>query len=1098
MDDTLRADLREQIESRQALLIVGAGAARSAAPSSPVADWKGLLRHGIGRCLELDVEGALGDGWRERLHEELDSDDVDDLLSVATKVERKLKRFGEGEYRRWLADTVGAVRVEEPAWIDALLGLGLPVATTNYDSLFTERSGLAPVTWREGDKLQEVLRGDREGVLHLHGHWDDPRSVVLGIESYDKMLSDELAQDLVRAGAALRTFVLVGFGAGLEDPNFAALRDWLARRFAASKYRTYRLVRADEVARVQAQHARDERVFAVAYGEHYEDLPGFLSELTPQSETPGETRGTAPRTVVRDPLRLYRNRVRQEHDRLVPFFQDQLPNAALEQVYVELEVSTDNQRRAPQDAEAFAVIKRGHRTLESLLALATEIGGGSHPRWVVRGDPGCGKTTLLRHLAWKLADEGGEARVPVFLRLRELVAAKGGRGNPWKRIGHLLEQSGHDAELVGLLEELRGSGRLAVLIDGLDEVPPDKARAGRELLAILGQDLGPSPLVVTSRRIGYEPLGGEFREADVLPLRREQQVRLVQQCCDAASENASTRTAAEWVDEFAAEPALLPFASNPLLLTLMSLLVRRGERPSSLRSELYDQVIELLLEGQQKPRPEPIACKEEVRAALACVAERMTERGETAAKPSVLESHLRRMERAGDEEAECLAVVRSEWSGGLRSALDAIAEQTGVLGPYDGPSAPWRYWHRTFQEALTAERLLRLSPDKIEARAERLEEHLDLWAEPFALLTGKLEDPDGLILSLVRANRPLALRALATAQRVSTATIEEVLAFGSEDGEERWAVYGRVLDQVGDAARGLDLLDSLRGRTTSGADLYFIDRAYVAAAEAHPLLAERVRDLRSRIFNHRPPPDPELFSRVVTKSGPVSFWADVPAGTFDMGSVEGEWGSYEDERPLHAVRIDRPFQMASTPITNEQFHAFDPSHEPEARDGVPSEELDRHPVVNVCWYDAVMFCRWLGARLPSEAEWEYACRAGSPHRAYFSGELADDLAEVGWYDDNADHRTHAVGKKRANAFGLYDVHGNVWEWCQDRWSSNYEESQTSHPEAFEPDISEDERVVRGGGFYGPAVHARSASRFRTGPAVRYDALGFRPARVITD
>lgn len=234
-------------------------------------------------------------------------------------------------------------------------------------------------------------------------------------------------------------------------------------------------------------------------------------------------------------------------------------------------------------------------------------------------------------------------------------------------------------------------------------------------------------------------------------------------------------------------------------------------------------------------------------------------------------------------------------------------------------------------------------------------------------------------------------------------------------------------------------------------------------------------------------PDGRLFEKAGTVlDGEVDLWVRVEPGTFLMGSLGGEEGRYGDEGPRHEVRIESAFELMAVPVTNAMYVAFDPNHEYE-------KGREQHPVVNVSWYEAVSFCRWLGARLPTEAEWEFACRADTTTR-YWSGDLEEDLDRVGWYGES-DGSTHAVGEKPANPFGLYDMHGNVEEWVQDCWSDDYKESRHSHPGAYEPaDAGGSYRVSRGGSFAFDARYARSAFRFHVPPGDRWRPLGFRPAR----
>ncbi|HUU27996.1 MAG TPA: SUMF1/EgtB/PvdO family nonheme iron enzyme [archaeon] len=224
----------------------------------------------------------------------------------------------------------------------------------------------------------------------------------------------------------------------------------------------------------------------------------------------------------------------------------------------------------------------------------------------------------------------------------------------------------------------------------------------------------------------------------------------------------------------------------------------------------------------------------------------------------------------------------------------------------------------------------------------------------------------------------------------------------------------------------------------------------------------------------------------------------IPAGTFQMGSNTG----WSDEQPVHTVTLSA-FQMSKYEITQAQYQAVMGSN--------PSYFTgdDNRPVEQVSWYDAVTFCNKLsesaglqpcynlstwscdftknGYRLPTEAEWEYACRAGTSTE-YYTGNTESDLDRAGWYDYNSGNTTHAVGGKLANAFGLYDMHGNVWEWCND-WYGSYSSENENNPQG---PSSGSTRVIRGGSRSYDAYLCRSAFRTDYDPADRYYfSLGFR-------
>jgi formylglycine-generating enzyme required for sulfatase activity len=224
----------------------------------------------------------------------------------------------------------------------------------------------------------------------------------------------------------------------------------------------------------------------------------------------------------------------------------------------------------------------------------------------------------------------------------------------------------------------------------------------------------------------------------------------------------------------------------------------------------------------------------------------------------------------------------------------------------------------------------------------------------------------------------------------------------------------------------------------------------------------------------------------------------IPGGAFLMGSRPGQ--GYDDERPQHSVRL-RPFLLGRHPITQEQWLAVMGRLPPCRGRGA------RRPVDRVSWDDARAFCARLtqrsgrAYRLPAESEWEYACRAQTTTPFCFGETVTTDLANyVGEYTYSAEppgvyrHETTDVGSFPPSAFGLYDMHGNVWEWCADAWHDDY----TGAP----PDGSVWEgrpgspRVLRGGCWHDPPDLCRSAARLKAMPREGEDFFGFRVALMI--
>jgi formylglycine-generating enzyme required for sulfatase activity len=216
----------------------------------------------------------------------------------------------------------------------------------------------------------------------------------------------------------------------------------------------------------------------------------------------------------------------------------------------------------------------------------------------------------------------------------------------------------------------------------------------------------------------------------------------------------------------------------------------------------------------------------------------------------------------------------------------------------------------------------------------------------------------------------------------------------------------------------------------------------------------------------------------------------IPGGRFIMGSPDGE-GHY-NERPAHEVEI-RPFYLGRYPVTNEEYARCLKANQNLA---IPFYWADRRfnrarqPVVGVDWESARRFATWAGGRLPSEAEWEYAARAGSTSR-YFWGDSDAKAGDYAWFFRNAEGATHPVGEKRPNDFGLYDMAGNVWEWTQDYWHDNYRGAPCDGA-AWEDGYREC-RGLRGGSMFDFPQYLRSAYRSMNQPNVKSDYLGFRLA-----
>jgi len=236
----------------------------------------------------------------------------------------------------------------------------------------------------------------------------------------------------------------------------------------------------------------------------------------------------------------------------------------------------------------------------------------------------------------------------------------------------------------------------------------------------------------------------------------------------------------------------------------------------------------------------------------------------------------------------------------------------------------------------------------------------------------------------------------------------------------------------------------------------------------------------------------------------------IPPGTFIMGSDSADG----DERPAHKVTIDYSFDIGKTEVTVAQFRAF-----VEATDYAKQgwtwdrrcsdhmgtaenrpcqnprfEQTESNPIARVTYYDAKAFCNWLSQqtgrpfRLPTEAEWEYACRAGA------NGDYPGDIEQMAWFDATGEGLIHPVAQKKPNPWGLYDMHGNVSEWCEDIYYWNYKNAPSDGSAAVMPDVPADvasRRALRGGSCCSPKESCRSSSRYGVYRLYRQCTTGFR-------
>jgi len=812
----------------------------------------------------------------------------------------------------------------------------------------------------------------------------------------------------------------------------------------------------------------------------------------------------------------------------------------LEQVYVTL-TATERRTVAVEEAwveemtglapgEAKRMARLGaDRPRETVTQVKVKVQGAlaAHPRLVVLGDPGCGKTTLLRYLALTYArDLRGEAglvarrldldewRLPVLLPLRDFA--------------RYLEENHPDPSTDGpklLLDYLRtffayqdialperffadrlARGECAVLLDGVDEVADLKMR--QRVARVIERFTIAYPdnrMIVTSRVVGY--IGGarlgegytvttvrDFTQADI-----ERFVAYWNRAVETALADGETpyalgearRQTESLLEAIQNNERVRELAVNPLLLTVIALVQRYRAQLPERRTELYEEAIEVLLGKWDEAKGL------ETRAVMAG---RELDAGD---RRSLLEPVALWMMEHRAHEIETVELRRQlggqfhEMCGDWRRAgkavdefLQLINERSGLLA--ERGQGVYAFSHLTFQEHLAA-RAVADSPDYIAYTLARLG---DSWWREVVLLEAGYLGTQGKrrVTALVEAimnhkeepepyhNLVLAAEAL---RDVGPARVEGDL-WGQVQGR-----LHREFEQPLSQSAVMKRVWQVLGRKPSQSDAV---RRRAAAAQA-----------LARIESGRPGTQPAFWQ--LPYGEPV--WMDVPAGEFWMG---GEM--YGDEGPVHRVHLER-FQIARVPVTNAQYQFFVKAteHEPPSHweDGRPPRGLESHPVVYVSWHDAMAYCRWLSEvtgkpiALPSEAQWEKAARGGIPPGGGARGGAREYPWGDEWDETKCNNRelglegTTPVGifPEGRSPYGCLDMAGNVWEWTRSLWGQDFLKPEFKYPynatdgrENLEAgnDVL---RVLRGGSFFNPRSIARCSSRGGYYPYLDWVCYGFR-------
>lgn len=623
MTASLINDLKAQVHSGDLVIIAGVGVSITACANQSVdghsvSCWDGLLRHGVDCC--RNVHGLIDDDDAKLLEMQISNGKPDFLIAAAEMITEKLRGKSLGVFKRWLKDSVGQLQATQPEILQALADLSGVLATLNYDGLIEQATGRRVCTWRQSDKVEEILRGENaESVLHLHGYYDEPDSVVLGLRSYISVSENPHTQAVLRLFALDRTMLFVGCGGTLQDPNFSRLLDWGSEALKHSTHRHFLLCREDDLTQMREAVKSAPWLHPLPYGKHFAELAPFLRGLSPVP-------GSAPLPLPPRPPSLdidgyikamnkrYRRLKLEEldpttHDikplTLVGLFIPQNVRECVEFMPRVFELPKEIQKRlrsagelshAELDAEMLEQNRRAYLDRSTRASLEI-VAAPDLRRLVILGDPGSGKSSLLQYVLLQALDNFNASKpLPILVELREYARAR-------------YEQSAND-----FFEFLEKAYRLpkaplqkwlseretVFLFDGLDEIfDKDLRKQIAETIQIFAEDYPLTRIAATSRIIGYRHeiwRDAGFRHFMLQDLEDEQiEDFLTRWHREAYADRQDGDSKRDRLARAIADShAIRELAGNPLLLTMMAILNRTQDLPRD-RAELYEQCARLLL-----------------------------------------------------------------------------------------------------------------------------------------------------------------------------------------------------------------------------------------------------------------------------------------------------------------------------------------------------------------------------------------------------------------------------------------------------------------------------------------------------------------------
>lgn len=704
------------------------------------------------------------------------------------------------------------------------------------------------------------------------------------------------------------------------------------------------------------------------------------------------------------------------------------------------------------------------------------------------GNAGTGKTTYLRRLAYRHA-KSNRSHFPIIISLRDIEVKTGTMDSIYSHIERLFlnrpagEEAWHDFNSNYWRRE---GEKLLLLADGLDEALEYNREIIYNELKHFVEILPQAKIIVTSRPLKMLEVKPPFYFLEVEPVSPEK----IQQFAVSYFHDFPGK-AKDFYAKLQNETIYAELAQNPLLLALLCWLFKRDEKLPNKRYELYEKCTRVMLQEWPRFRGEiggilkEYSIRDRLLQALAFyiwehnafeLSENKIADFWQSCKPKLeLSKELQRSPANKVLEELCLSTGILQHSGDNYIFTNRIFPEFYVARQLTEMTSPARLWQKLVQR-------------KPELEFDQLAD-LPQWEEPLKLYGSALQIPserNQFLKTLWQHNPTLAIRTYPEVGEVAeTDLINQLLRTASV--KERVELIRGLPEKVTDTDHIIQTLANWLPHEWDGQIWYYGLIILESIPEASDVL-EQIFFSKGPALSLRQPG----FVSLIPESKP-----------FLMQTPENSAGR------LHKQEVQlKPFEIALCQVTNKEYRVFcealngcypdwmnpDGSIKTEISYFLCSNQQtplldDDYPIIGINWYDAWVYAKWCGCRLPTEAEWEYACRADSRSPWHF-GDDELQLTRYAVYILNSDGSTQQVARRKPNHFGLYDLHGNVWEWCAD-WYDNYHEGLIKNPKG--PDVGV-YRVLRGGAWSEEAIHCHSGFRFYWAPHRSFDTIGFRLAK----